>query len=81
MKNKIRCLLVICLAVMAIFFFSLPAEAVWVAINTSNYNVIGGIGYINPGATLHCYGYHEWPPSQSTTFTFTNGTNSYYATG
>jgi formylglycine-generating enzyme required for sulfatase activity len=62
-------------------FSVLPAEAVWVAINTGSYYVTGGIGYINPGATVHCYGYHEWPPFQTSTFTFTNGINSYSAVG
>ncbi|HOD42868.1 MAG TPA: hypothetical protein PKL57_20130, partial [Candidatus Wallbacteria bacterium] len=40
---------------------TVPAEAVWVAVNTSSYTLSNGVGYIAGGATVHCYGYHEWP--------------------
>ena len=69
------------LAVLVNLFWLLPAEAVWVSVSTSSYTMVDGIGYINPGASVYCHGYHEWPPYQTTTFTFTNGINSYSATG
>ncbi|HOD39970.1 MAG TPA: SUMF1/EgtB/PvdO family nonheme iron enzyme [Candidatus Wallbacteria bacterium] len=81
MKKTFYFFIIIFLALAIQNIFITSVEAITVALDPSSYTLINGIGYINGGATIQCYGYHEWPPFQTTTFTFSNGVSTYTTTG